>query len=134
LNIPFSRRDWLTGISATTLAGVASAGPAAKPAVDPFTYCLNTSTIRGQGLSIVEEVTLAAKAGYCAIEPWINELDRYVTNGGNLRDLRATGFRGVLSLELFNPTYWKQDALAVARTGLDKMRAAVRASLEPAGK
>jgi len=51
-----------------------------------------------------------------------------------LRDLRATGFRGVLSLELFNPTYWKQDALTVARTGLDKMRAAVRASLEPAGK
>lgn len=31
----------------------------------------------------------------------------------------------VLSLELFNPEYWKQDALAVARTGLEKMKASV---------
>lgn len=31
----------------------------------------------------------------------------------------------VLSLELFNPEYWKQDALQVARTGVEKMKAAV---------
>ena len=31
----------------------------------------------------------------------------------------------VLSLELFNPEYWKQDALHVARTGLEKTKAAV---------
>lgn len=31
----------------------------------------------------------------------------------------------VLSLELFNPTYWKEDALAVAKTGLSKMKGAV---------
>ena len=30
-----------------------------------------------------------------------------------LRDLRRIGFRGVLSLELFNREYWQQDALAV---------------------
>jgi sugar phosphate isomerase/epimerase len=48
-----------------------------------------------------------------------------------LRDLRALGFRGVLSLELFNREYWKQDALTVARTGLEKMRAVVRASASP---
>jgi sugar phosphate isomerase/epimerase len=47
-----------------------------------------------------------------------------------LRDLRLAGFRGVLSLELFNRDYWKQDPLTVARTGLEKMRAAVRSSLE----
>jgi len=28
----------------------------------------------------------------------------------------------VLSLELFNETYWKQDALQVAKTGLQKMK------------
>jgi len=43
-----------------------------------------------------------------------------------LRDLYATGFRGALSLELFNREYWKQDALTVARTGLEKTRAVVR--------
>jgi sugar phosphate isomerase/epimerase len=46
-----------------------------------------------------------------------------------LKSLLATGFRGFLSLELFNPTYWQQDALTVARTGLEKMRAAVAAAL-----
>jgi sugar phosphate isomerase/epimerase len=45
-----------------------------------------------------------------------------------VRDLRHIGFRGVLSLELFNREYWKQDPLTVARTGLEKMRAVVRAS------
>ncbi len=46
-----------------------------------------------------------------------------------LRDLRRAGFQGVLSLELFNREYWKQDPLTVARTGLDKMCAVARASL-----
>jgi len=46
-----------------------------------------------------------------------------------LRDLRRIGFRGVLSLELFNREYWRQDAFAVARTGLEKMRAVVAASM-----
>ena len=45
-----------------------------------------------------------------------------------IRDLLAAGFTGVLSLELFNRDYWKQDALAVARTGLEKMKAAVQAA------
>lgn len=49
------------------------------------------------------------------------------------RDLRDGGFRGVLSLELFNRSYWKQDPLLVARTGLEKTRAAVRSSLADAG-
>jgi sugar phosphate isomerase/epimerase len=47
-----------------------------------------------------------------------------------LRTLRQIGFRGMLSLELFNRDYWKQDAHLVARTGLEKMRAAVRSSLQ----
>src|SRR6202030_1966073 len=81
----------LGGMSATAVTGFAATAAASeqqtKPAADPFTYCLNTATIRGQGLSIVEEVALVAKAGYGAIEPWINELDRHVEKAGNLRDL-----------------------------------------------
>jgi sugar phosphate isomerase/epimerase len=46
-----------------------------------------------------------------------------------LRTLRDIGFRGFLSLELFNPEYWKQDPHLMARTGLQKMKAAVRAAL-----
>ena len=47
-------------------------------------------------------------------------------------DLRAIGFRGMLSLELFNRGLWKQDPLRVARTGLDKLKALVAKALRPA--
>ena len=36
--------------------------------------------------------------------------------------LQGNGFAGILSLELFNRTYWEQDPLEVARTGLAKMK------------
>jgi sugar phosphate isomerase/epimerase len=39
--------------------------------------------------------------------------------------LRAKNWRGVLSLELFNHEYWKQDPLLVAKTGLEKMKKSV---------
>ncbi|MFO0912349.1 MAG: sugar phosphate isomerase/epimerase [Pirellulales bacterium] len=52
-----------------------------------FRLCLNTSTIRGQKLGIVEEVELAAAAGYQGIEPWIGELTDYQQAGGSLKDL-----------------------------------------------
>ena len=41
-----------------------------------------------------------------------------------LRLLRGTGGQKMLSLEVFNRSYWTQDALEVARTGLAKMKAA----------
>ena len=37
--------------------------------------------------------------------------------------LKKVGYRGFLSLELFNRDYWKQDPHAVAKTGLAKMKA-----------
>jgi len=46
-----------------------------------------------------------------------------------LRDLRDIGFQGTLSLELFNKEYQQAGVEAVLRTGLDKMRAAVRKAL-----
>jgi 2-keto-myo-inositol isomerase len=43
-----------------------------------------------------------------------------------LTDLKNMGGKKILSLELFNPEYWKQDQLMVAKTGLQKMKALVR--------
>jgi sugar phosphate isomerase/epimerase len=37
-----------------------------------------------------------------------------------LKDLKATGFKGCVSLELYNPNYWKEDLQQVASTGLKK--------------
>jgi sugar phosphate isomerase/epimerase len=42
-----------------------------------------------------------------------------------IRTLREISFDGAMSIELFNPTYWKQDPLEVARTALHKLQAAV---------
>src|SRR4029077_9359696 len=52
-----------------------------------FLFGLNTSTIRGQKLSIVEEIAIAERAGYQALEPWIDELERDAASGGSLEDL-----------------------------------------------
>jgi sugar phosphate isomerase/epimerase len=46
-----------------------------------------------------------------------------------LRLLFRNGFRGALSLELFNRDYWKQDPLLVAGAGLEKMKASVEQAL-----
>ena len=43
-----------------------------------------------------------------------------------LQDLKAMGGAKVLSLELFNKNYWAQDALLVAKTGLEKMKKLVQ--------
>ena len=49
--------------------------------------------------------------------------------GEILRDLRDIGFRGALSLELFNRDIWKQEPATVAKTGLQKMKEAVEKAL-----
>jgi sugar phosphate isomerase/epimerase len=46
-----------------------------------------------------------------------------------LRTLYAAGFRGALSLELFNPDYYRRDPLDVAREGLEKTKAAVERAM-----
>jgi 2-keto-myo-inositol isomerase len=102
-----TRRDMLTESTAALAGGLLTtagafhlAGPVARaaqtstglaagaePGSSRFLLGLNTSTIRGQKLSIVEEVAIAAQAGYQAMEPWIDELERYAATGGSLEDL-----------------------------------------------
>ncbi len=82
----------LSGATAAGLWGVASSHAAAAPEnSDPrqaFRYCLNTSTIRGQKLSVLDQVDVAIRAGYDAIEPWMGDLRAFVEGGGNLDELR----------------------------------------------
>jgi 2-keto-myo-inositol isomerase len=46
-----------------------------------------------------------------------------------LQTLAASGTPKVLSLELFNPEYWKMEASVAAETGLEKMKAAVKSAV-----
>jgi 2-keto-myo-inositol isomerase len=78
-------------VAATAVRGAAQAprpgAPRQRPADEPFGYCLNTSTIRGNKLDIVAMVAAASKAGFHSMEPWISELDGYTKGGGTLKDL-----------------------------------------------
>jgi 2-keto-myo-inositol isomerase len=92
----------LAALTACVPAQASAAAASAEPQVgrepatdlraDHFRFGLNTSTIRGQKLSIAQEIAIAAKAGYQAMEPWLDELERYAAGGGSLEDL-AKRFR-----------------------------------------
>jgi 2-keto-myo-inositol isomerase len=97
-----TRREVIAGMGAALAAGAIHAAGASeadrsrtanlpnaesKPVKHNFIYCLNTSTIKGQKLTLVEEIDIAAKAGYHAMEPWISEIDEHVKRGGSLKEL-----------------------------------------------
>jgi sugar phosphate isomerase/epimerase len=93
------------------------AGTRSRPAGEPFGYCLNTSTIRGNKLDIVGVITAASKAGFTAIEPWITELDAYTSGGGTLKDLAARIADAGLTVEnaiAFNSVLDDNDATRAA--------------------
>jgi 2-keto-myo-inositol isomerase len=88
-----------------------------------FRYCFNTSTIRGQKLSLVDEIKIAAEAGYQAIEPWIDEIETYQRQGGSLGDLRKRieDF-GVTVESAIGLAEWIVDDEAQRTRGLERAR------------
>ena len=86
-----SRRKALAASGAAMLAPVAAEQSLAQQPKKPLPrihFALNMSTIRGQKLSVPEQVELAATAGYDGIEPWIGELRQYQQGGGSVDELR----------------------------------------------
>ncbi|MHC4325898.1 MAG: sugar phosphate isomerase/epimerase family protein, partial [Planctomycetota bacterium] len=90
-----SRRRFIAGAAVGAAAAAArttiaseGAGRAGSAQAVPFRYCFNTSTIRGQKLSLEKEIEITAQAGYNAIEPWVDKIHSYVGAGGNLKDIR----------------------------------------------
>jgi 2-keto-myo-inositol isomerase len=125
-----TRRQILGAVAGTSLAGVAipSAFAANQNQDRPpeFRYSLNTSTIRGQNVPLVDEVGIAAKAGYHSIEPWINELETYVKNGGNLGDLgRRIRDAGLTVESAIGFAEWIVDDDARRKQGLENARRAM---------
>ena len=51
-----------------------------------------------------------------------------------LRDLLATGYTGCVSLELYNPEYWKRDLEGVAKEGRDKTLAVIEKAVTSGGR
>jgi sugar phosphate isomerase/epimerase len=92
-----SRRRFIAGAGAAVGAALLwrntskdseAASTAGSRSKIPFSYCFNTSTIRGQKLTLDKEIEITAKAGYNGIEPWVAKIREYVAGGGNLKDIR----------------------------------------------
>lgn len=119
-----TRREWLALGSVAVLSSKAAARSIETNRADQtFRYCLNTATIRGQKLPIHKSAELVAKAGYDAIEPWINELDRHVGDGGTLealgRDIKALGLAVPSAIGFFE---WCVDDEDRRRKALDEAK------------
>ena len=94
-----SRRQWLlsggvvgTAAALAKVAGAAQKAPkspagATSDSREPFGYCFNTSTIRGQKLDLPSQIDVAAAAGYSAVELWVGDVEAFARKGGSLRDL-----------------------------------------------
>jgi 2-keto-myo-inositol isomerase len=86
-----NRRELLKALSATAalpfLPSSSHAGPPKKTS-NSFIYCLNMATIRGHKLGFVKELEVASKAGFKAVEIWIDTLQTYLKNGGTLSEAK----------------------------------------------
>jgi len=137
-----TRRQLVAGTLATVAAGMttsergsASTNRTSSSAGDAFLLGLNTSTIRGQKLSIVAEIALAAKVGFQGMEPWIDELRHYAEAGGSLADLgkrfRDAGIRVESAIDFFE---WAVDDEGRRAKALDAARKSMEILQKVGGK
>lgn len=132
---PVSRRGFLATTAALTTVSAATVPVTAiaqsdqaqsttdKSKANPFRYCLNMSTIRGQKLDLVQEVEIAAKAGYDGIEPWMGKIDDFVKGGGSLSDLRKRiSDHGMTVESAIGFAKWIVDDETVRKQGLEQAK------------
>jgi sugar phosphate isomerase/epimerase len=132
-SLAISRRQWLTataatGMGAATAATVAddTAGRVAQASRESgfaVRYCLNTSTLSGQKLSLPDQIDVAAKAGYDGIEPWMRDIDQFVGSGGKTADLRKRLADANLTVEsAIGFAQWIVDDEGQRKAGLEQLK------------
>jgi sugar phosphate isomerase/epimerase len=120
MNATLTRRGWLATTGAAALATTASGRDEAKP---PFKFMLNMSTIRGQNLTPPEQVDVAAKAGYDAVEPWIPDLEKWIQSGGQFKDLaKRISDKGLTCESAIGFAAWIVNDDAARKKGLEQAK------------
>ena len=130
------RREFLgTSVLAGVSATAADAAPSPADPTGSFRYCLNTATLQGFKLGIVELVEIAAKAGYQAVEPWLSDLNAYVRQGGSLADLRRRiADLGMTVESAISFPQWIVEDAAKRAAALDQVRAEMDVVAQIGGK
>ncbi|MFN9917913.1 MAG: sugar phosphate isomerase/epimerase, partial [Pirellulaceae bacterium] len=90
------RRELLQASVSTLAVGAASTVLAerslkAQPAASQpssLRYCLNMSTIEGGKVELPRQIQIAAQAGLDGVDLWLRDIQRYVSAGGKLSDIR----------------------------------------------
>ncbi len=119
-----TRRNLLKTLALAPLAVSAAPvfGQSPEKKASTFKFSLNTSTIRGQKLSLPQIIELAARAGYDGFEPWMMEIQAYLETGKSLASLKKLASDA--GLEFFDcigfPTWMAQDA-EKSKTGFAQM-------------
>ncbi len=119
-----TRRNLLKTLALAPLAlSTAPAfGQVSEKKASSFKFSLNTSTIRGQKLSLPQIIELCARAGYDGFEPWMMEIQAYLETGKSLASLKKLASDA--GLEFFDcigfPTWMAQDE-AKSKTGFTQM-------------
>ena len=122
-----NRRDWLTATGLTAVTGLtaklhAAESERSKKKLD-VRYCINTSTVREQKLSLDEEVRLAAEVGYNGIEPWIREIEAFQNSGKPLAELKKQIADAGMQVEsAIGFARWIVDDKAEREKGLEQMK------------
>lgn len=119
-----TRRNLLKSLALLPLAATAQPSLAMESPKEAtrFKFSLNTSTIRGQKLSLPQIIELAARSGYDGFEPWMMEIEGYLKEGKTLASLKKLASDA--GLEFFDcigfPTWMAQDE-EKSKTGFTQM-------------
>jgi len=112
-----------TGVSTSLLPCVLNAKTDAPIRKAPFVYCLNTATIRGHNLGFIGELEVAAKAGFGAVEIWMDSLQAYLNQGGSLAEAkRRMKDLGLVAANAIGFTEWIVDDENRRRNAIDQLK------------
>ncbi|MDQ6814076.1 MAG: sugar phosphate isomerase/epimerase [Bacteroidota bacterium] len=121
-----NRRTLLKAITASSaLPFLPSAGSSQTTDKSPhsFIYCINMATIRGHKLGFVKELEVASKAGFKAVEIWMDSLQSYVKEGGTLKDAKKRlDDLGIKVENTIGFAPWIIDDEAKRKEGLEQMK------------
>ena len=109
-----TRRQVIKTLALTPAVGALSLGTqaqASKQEETRFIFSLNTSTVRGQKLSLPKLIELAARAGYQGLEPWMMEIESYLKEGNSIASLKKlANDAGITLVDCIGfPTWMAQD-------------------------
>ncbi|WP_080237870.1 sugar phosphate isomerase/epimerase family protein [Spirosoma rigui] len=125
-----TRRQLLATLAATAGASVlpnatqaAVTAPSHAPqASQPFTICLNMSTIRGQKLGFAKELETASKGGFRSVEIWIDSIQEYLKTHSTADVRKLLGDLGITVENAIGFAPWIIDDDAARQKGTDQLK------------